>query len=265
MQRTINTLQESNPSAFATCLKAVCDAMTQGQNATNKYQIQLACLLSGPVQQIVGSELAPEITGELVELPLHQIVGLMQDESQLRALVGQAYVAATSKDKQVAGSDADDISVASTNDSAISAAQQEAARPWDFVWEIHPHAITQKAKFVPAEDSESEEEEKAAPAKQSAKSSGPEGFRLRKLRFGNHTDKFAFLRRQGVHYNGAQKAFHCTVCDCECDDATLAKALEHCNTKAHQLKRFNKIEERRAEQEKRRKEFEARQKKRSQQ
>ena len=124
MQQSRATLQESNPSAFATCLKAVCDAMMQGQNCTaaNKYKGQLGFLLSGPVQQLVGAEFAPQVTGELVELPLHQIVGLMQDDALLRTQVNQALE--TVKD---VGSSVGDISIVSTNESMVSAASQPKA------------------------------------------------------------------------------------------------------------------------------------------
>lgn len=74
MQKTTQTLQESNPKAFAACLKSVCDAMTQGPNAigiAQKYKGQLGCLLSNPVEQMVGAEFAPQVIGELVELPHH--------------------------------------------------------------------------------------------------------------------------------------------------------------------------------------------------
>lgn len=86
MQRSQVTLQ-SNPSAYTACLKAVCNAMIQGQQNDAKYKGQLACLVSNSVQQIVGAEFVARVTGELVELPLHQIVGLMQDEAQFRSLV----------------------------------------------------------------------------------------------------------------------------------------------------------------------------------
>lgn len=124
MQQSRATLQESNPSAFATCLKAVCDAMMQGQNgaAANKYKGQLGFLLSGPVQQLVGAEFAPQVTGELVELPLHQIVGLMQDDALFRTQVNQALESV----KDV-GSSVGDISIVSTNESMVSAASQPKA------------------------------------------------------------------------------------------------------------------------------------------
>ena len=145
MQKSKGILHESNPSAFATCLKAVCDAMMQVENgASNKYKGQLGFLLSGPVQQMVGAKFAPQVTGELVELPLHQIVGLMQDDALLRTLVDQTLE--TVKD---AGSSDCDMSVVSTNESMVSVASQRpeatkaAAMTWDFMWDIHPHAITQ--------------------------------------------------------------------------------------------------------------------------
>ena len=123
MQQSRATLQESNPSAFATCLKAVCDAMMQGQNgAANKYKGQLGFLLSGPVQQLVGAEFAPQVTGELVELPLHQIVGLMQDDALLRTQVNQALESVKDVSSSVG-----DISIVSTNESMVSAASQPKA------------------------------------------------------------------------------------------------------------------------------------------
>ena len=116
--------------------------MMQGENGSaSKYKGQLGFLLSGPVQQTVGAKFAPQVTGELVELPLHQIVGLMQDDALFRTLVNQAFE--TVKD---ADSSEGDISVVSTNESMVSAAshQPEATKSsWDFMWDIHPHAITQ--------------------------------------------------------------------------------------------------------------------------
>ena len=146
MQRSRATLQESNPSSFATCLKAVCDAMMQGQNgaSANKNKGQLGFLLSGPVQQIIGAKFAPQVTGELVELPLHQIIGLMQDDAMFRTLVNQSFETV----KDACSSDGD-ISVVSTKESMVSVASQkpEATKApvesWDFMWDIHPHAITQ--------------------------------------------------------------------------------------------------------------------------
>ena len=120
--------------------------MMQGENGSaSKYKGQLGFLLSGPVQQTVGAKFAPQVTGELVELPIHQIVGLMQDDALFRTLVNQAFE--TVKD---AGSSEGDVSFASTNESMIMIASQQpeatkapAALSWDFMWDIHPHAITQ--------------------------------------------------------------------------------------------------------------------------
>ena len=95
--------------------------MMQGA-AANKYKGQLGFLLSGPVQQLVGAEFAPQVTGELVELPLHQIVGLMQDDALFRTQVNQALE--TVKD---VGSSVCDISIVSTNESMVSAASQPKA------------------------------------------------------------------------------------------------------------------------------------------
>ena len=120
--------------------------MMQGQNGASaiKYKGQLGFLLSGPVQQMVGAKFAPQVTGELVELPFHQIIGLMQDDTMFRTLVNQAFE--TVKD---AGSSEGDISAVSTNESMLTVASKQpeatkaAAASWDFMWDIHPHAITQ--------------------------------------------------------------------------------------------------------------------------
>ena len=129
------------------------------------------------------------------------------------------------------------------------------------MWDIHPHAITQKAKTVPKTV---EEEKKAAPAKrqqargtkpQQARGNKPQQasnakklkFQYRKLAFDNDMDdkaKFAFLRRQGVHFNKDEKYFACINCEMELNFTNdLDKALDHCNRKGHQINRFHKLKQ----------------------
>ena len=129
------------------------------------------------------------------------------------------------------------------------------------MWDIHPHAITQKAKTVPKTV---EEEKKAAPAKrqqprgtkpQQARGNKPQQasnakklkFQYRKLAFDNDMDdkaKFAFLRRQGVHFNKDEKYFACINCEMELNFTNdLDKALIHCNRKGHQINRFHKLKQ----------------------
>ena len=129
------------------------------------------------------------------------------------------------------------------------------------MWDIHPHAITQKAKTVPKTV---EEEKKAAPAKrqqprgtkpQQARGNKPQQasnakklkFQYRKLAFDNDMDdkaKFAFLRRQGVHFNKDEKYFACINCEMELNFTTdLDTALIHCNRKGHQINRFHKLKQ----------------------
>ena len=137
------------------------------------------------------------------------------------------------------------------------------------MWDIHPHAITQKAKTVPKTV---EEEKKAAPAKrqqargtkpqqargtkpQKARGTKPQQasnakkleFQKEELAFDNDMDdkaKFAFLRRQGVHFNKDEKYFACINCEMELNFTNdLDKALDHCNRKGHQINRFHKLKQ----------------------
>lgn len=120
------------------------------------------------------------------------------------------------------------------------------------MWDIHPHAITQKAKPPKTV----EEEKKAAPAKrQQARGTKPQQasnakklkFQYRKLAFDNDMDdkaKFALLRRQGVHFNEDEKYFACINCEMELNFTTdLDKALIHCKRTGHQFNRFHKLKQ----------------------
>ena len=125
MQRTNQTtLQQSNSKAYAACLKSVCDSMVGGGQ---KYKGQLSSLLNKPVQKIVGVEFTPQVLDELVEMPHHQIVALMQDDTQFNAMVNLAFYCVKGN-QEAEGSDMCNTSMASTNES-VSAAAQPATQP----------------------------------------------------------------------------------------------------------------------------------------
>ena len=104
-------------------MAALCAGL-MGQAGAN-YKGQLAILLNPAVQKIVGEGNAAQVTGELVELPLEQAIGVMRYEGELQACVDQAF----NKGKGAAAESESEAESVATADESAAAAEPEQVAP----------------------------------------------------------------------------------------------------------------------------------------
>ena len=124
MQQVTSTLRESNPTAYDAAMSSVCAGLMHGQESAG-HKGHLAILLFPVIQKLVGEKAAAQVTGDLVELPLEQVVGVMRDDRQLRICVDQA-----SKKVQGAAVESDsEQEGAATADESVAASEPEREAP----------------------------------------------------------------------------------------------------------------------------------------
>ena len=242
MQHVTLTLRESNPKAYDAAMTAVCAGLMLGQEGAN-YKGQLALLLYPAVQKIVGEDNAAQVTGDLVELPLEQIIGFMRSEFQLRACVDQAF-------DQIKGaaveSESEQGSVTTADESAAAAAELEpeqkapvAPMNWQSMFNAIADPTSKPARIV-----KKEEEKKNVRAKtiKSSKPAREPTFKYVKLEWPVGVQKADFLRRQGVFFNPDDVYYNCTHCEVELNfTSDPERALVHCNRVGHQQNRAHNL------------------------
>ena len=206
------TLRESNPKAYDAAMAALCAGL-MGQEGAN-YKGQLAILLYPAVQKIVGEGNAAQVTGELVELPLEQVIGVMRYEGQLQACVDQAF----NKGKGAAAESESEAESVATADESAAAAEPEQVAPlqnWEGMFKAIADPASKPARIVaPTRDVEEEKKSVRAkpfkpskpaqkqPAKQPAQKPKVEHVTLE---WPEGMPKEAFLRSQGVFFNARLK------------------------------------------------------------
>ena len=243
------TLRESNPKAYDAAMAALCAGL-MGQEGAN-YKGQLAILLYPAVQKIVGEGNAAQVTGELVELPLEQVIGVMRYEGQLQACVDQAF----NKGKGAAAESESEAESVATADESAAAAEPEQVAPlqnWEGMFKAIADPASKPARIVsPTRDVEEEKKSVRArtskpskparkqPAKQPAQK--PE-FEHETLEWPKGMQKEAFLRSQGVHFNAEDIYYNCIHCQVELNfTSDPEKALVHCNRVGHQQNRAHNL------------------------
>jgi len=126
-------------------MAAVCAGL-MGQAGAN-YKGQLAILLFPAVQKIVGEGNAAQVTGDLVELPLEQVLGVMRQEGQLQACVDQAF----NKGKGAAAeSESEAESVATAAESAAAAEPEQVAplQNWQAMFKAIADPASKPARII---------------------------------------------------------------------------------------------------------------------
>ena len=248
MQQVTSTLRESNPKAYDAAMAAVCAGLMHGQEGAN-YKGQLAILLYPAVQKIVGEDNVAQVTGDLVELPLETVIGLMRYEGQLQACVDQAF----KKGKGAAAeseSEAESVATAAESVAAAEPAQEAPVAPlsWQTMFQAIADPASKPARIV-AQTPYAEEEKKTnvrvktfKPFKPARKQPAQPKFRPEKLAWPEDMQKEAFLRSQGVFFNAEDIYYNCTHCQVELNfTSDPEKALVHCNRVGHQENRAHNL------------------------
>ena len=226
-------------------MAAVCAGL-MGQEGAN-YKGQLALLLNPAVQKIVGKDNAAQVTGDLVELPLEQVIGLMRYDGQLQACVDQAF----KKGKGAAAeSESEAESVATSAESAAAAEPEQVAplQNWQAMFDAIADPASKPARIVaPTRDVEEEKINVRAktfkPSKPARKQRAkqPE-FVHENLQWPEGMQKEAFLRSQGVFFNSEDIYYNCIHCQVELNFISdPEKALVHCNRVGHQQNRAHNL------------------------
>ena len=239
------TLRESNPKAYDATMAAVCAGL-MGQAGAN-YKGQLAILLNPAVQKIVGEGNADQVTNDLVELPLEQVIGLMRHEGQLQACVDQA----SKKGKGAAAESESEAESVATADESAAAAEPEQVAPlqnWESMFKAIADPASKPARIVsPTRDVEEEKKSVRArtskPSKPARKQPAqkPE-FEHEKLEWPKGMQKEAFLRSQGVFFNTEDVYYNCIHCQVELNfTSDPERALVHCNRVGHQQNRAHNL------------------------